>query len=98
MADQIKHALLVGDVRYLVDGGFDLHMSCTDCGHLQLWQSDWLLSRLGGDFRLSEWSARYRCPGCGQVGISMLRMSVRANVGRGDYPNWDGGPHASCKR
>lgn len=77
MRPDIRHSRLVGTLADLMRNRHDLHMHCLVCDTSRCWAYDWLGERLPVDFTLSEWSARYRCPGCGRVGVSDLRISVR---------------------
>lgn len=56
-------------------------MFCQVCDRSQIWAFDWLDGRVPPDLLMSDWSRRYRCPGCGRVGVSETRLIPRT------YPN-----------
>lgn len=91
MRPDIRHHRLVGTLADLVRNRHDLNMYCEVCDTRRLWAFDWLAERLPPDFALSEWSARYRCPGCGRVGVSSLRLAFRGTASEDSrYPDWTG--------
>lgn len=77
MRPAIRHSALTGSVGLANFRGQDFEMHCVCCGEECRWRSDLLVRRHGHDWPLAEFSRRFTCQGCGEVGTSVLRILER---------------------
>ncbi|MFV3075252.1 hypothetical protein [Niveispirillum fermenti] len=77
MRPAIRHSALVGSVGCANFKGHDFDMHCVCCGEESRWRSDLLVRRHGHGWPVAEFSRRFVCQGCGEVGSSVLRIVDR---------------------
>lgn len=77
MKPAIRHSALMGSIGCANFRGQDFEMHCICCGEESRWRTDMLVRRHGHDWTVAEFSRRFPCPGCGEVGSSVLKIVAR---------------------